>query len=495
MGINSVLDHSNIYTPVKYLIIFGLTRIVGVAIQEYRQILLNKVSNGAIVDFSKDMMNYLMKLEYHVFKTNSEFVMNSFNKSLQGIERLNRFVLGNIMSNVAEITIISIMLYTLLGPKYFINTILTYLFYMFVTRKISNYRQSLLQDKWKAEINSENKLFDIIYNIDTVKYFQREEGESEKYANIIKGVRQKDQKATSSLSILNSSQNLIISTGMVVNLCMGVYDCFYGTLTPGDLVMLQAIFTQIMMPLNFMGMLMREVDETRVNLKYAIEMIYKKEEIKKTNTQKQLFIFNGGKIEFKNVSFGFTENNQILSNLNATFQPGSLNAIVGQSGQGKSTLFNLIYKLYEPNSGKIIIDDQDINEVDLDSYRKYLTICPQNGNLFNDSVLYNIQYGNVNSSQDEVDKITKNVNIYNKIIGLEEKFLTSVGSLGSKLSGGEKQRLLLARSFMKNANIVLLDEPTSNLDSYNESIVLRYLMKIKDNKTILINAHKYNLYN
>jgi ABC-type transport system involved in Fe-S cluster assembly fused permease/ATPase subunit len=317
-------------------------------------------------------MNYLMKIEYSVFKNNSEKVLNTFNKSLQGIDRLNRWVIGNVMSNSIEIIIISIMLYFLCGPKYFLNTIFIYGVYMITTRRISSYRTKLLREKYDAEILSENKLFNVVYNISTIKYFQREDTEAENFSENVREVRKKDQLVMQSLAMLNSIQGFIISSGMVLNLYMGVLDCAAGVLTPGDLVMLQAIFTQIMMPLNFMGTLMREVDETKVNLKYAVDMIEDKEKSKDTTISELAnYHFNGGQIEFKNVNFIFPESHKnILKDLNLTIEKGTFNAIVGHSGGGKSTLFNLIYKLYEPTSGQILIDNQDLKYLNETEYRK-----------------------------------------------------------------------------------------------------------------------------
>lgn len=402
-------------------------RILGSLFVERRNILLNRVSNEIIVNFSKDMINHLMKIEYSIFKHNSENVLNSFNKSLVGIERMNRFVIGNVMSNIIEIFIISCMIFGMLGPKYFANTIFIYCIYLYVTKRISSYRSKILNEKYQFELKSENKLFDIIYNIDNIKYFQKENSESQKFSGIIKDVRNKDTTVVSSLALLNNCQNFIISTGMVSNLIMGVFDVYSGLLTPGDIVMMQAIFLQIMMPLNFMGMLMREVDETKVNLKYAVEMIKKREVYLNDTKEKKnkLFYFQGGKIVFKNVSFGFqshfTGHTKVLSNTAATplavekdsaeekknehdfnkaadaampyenelkqhkqhqsikyilkncdgvFEKNTLNAIIGHSGNGKSTIFNLLYKMYVPNSGSILVDNQDINLMDDESYRK-----------------------------------------------------------------------------------------------------------------------------
>jgi ATP-binding cassette subfamily B protein len=308
-GINSLLEITNIpiYTPLYYVALFGLMRILGAFILERRNILLNKVSNELIINFSKDMIEHLMKMKYSIFKTNSEKVLNSFNKSLSGIERLNKFVIGNVMSNVIEITVISVMIFGLLGPKYFLSTITIYSLYLITTRKISKYRSKLLNDKFQHELKSENKLFDIIYNIENIKFFQRENYESQKFKDIIKDVRNKDVKVISSLAFLNNIQNLIISLGMVLNLTMGIIDCYAGILTPGDIVMMQAIFLQIMLPLSWVGMLMREVEETKVNLQYAIDMIRQKEiyllELSKKKFEN--FEYKGGNIIFQNVDFHF----------------------------------------------------------------------------------------------------------------------------------------------------------------------------------------------
>lgn len=379
LGVNSIIEKSTMETVMQYIIAFGVSRVVGTFIQEYRQILLNKVSNEVIIGFARDMMDYLMRLEYYVFKSNSETLANTFNKSLQALERLNRFVISNVMSNVVEVGVISVMLYSLLGVKYFFNTIFIYGIYMAATKYISRKRMKVISEKFKLELASEKRLFDIIYNIDTVKYFQQEKNETSNYAEHIKGVRQKDEQVISSLSFLNSVQGLIVTAGLVSNLLLGVHDCYLGVLTPGDLVMMQMILSQMMIPLNFMGMLMREVDETRVNLQYAIDMINDKEKAVKSSNMSisppQQFHFHGGRIELKDLGFHFhnkpnTPGRNILRNINCTFEKGTINAIVGQSGNGKSTLFNLIYRLYDPSTGSIIVDGQDISTVELDSYRK-----------------------------------------------------------------------------------------------------------------------------
>lgn len=350
---------------------FGASRILGNILLEYRQILLNKLSNNVIQEFSKDMFDYLMKMEYAIFKNNSERVLSTFNRSLMGIERMNRFVIGNIMSNIIEFGIISGMLYFLCGRQYFINTIIIYALYLTATKLISIYKNKLIDEKQEWTLQTEAKLYNIIHNISTVKYFQREDYEGKAFAELVRETREKDQKIMKSLSILNVAQNIIISSGMIINLYMSIHDCFTGRLTAGDVVMLQAIFAQIMMPLNFMGMLMKEIDDTKVNLKYAVDMIENKDKMK--NIILPEYQYKGGEIEFKDVHFTYNPNSRnVLDGLNLKFEKGTFNAIVGHSGSGKSTLFNLLYKLYEPSKGQIIVDGQDIYQVNNDSLRKVL---------------------------------------------------------------------------------------------------------------------------
>ncbi len=326
-----------------------------------------------------------MRINYLTFKNDAETISNRFIKSIQGIDKFNRWVIGNLMSNAIEICIVSVMLYNLVAPKYFINTLVTYIVYMYVTKKLSLRRSKIIRAKFDAETNSENKIFDIVYNIETVKYFQCEEKESQNYSEKVKGVRQKDEKVMSTLAELNSTQGIILALGMISNLTMGIYDCYNGVLTPGDLVMLQTIYTQIMIPLNFVGTILRDADESRVKLQYAVGMM---EESEKERGNKPMFEFKGGRVEFENVGLNFysgVDNKEkvVLKDMNAVFEKNTMNAIVGFSGQGKTTVFNLIYKFYDPVSGRIVVDGQDIKDVDEDSYRNVNYLLGFFFNFFN----------------------------------------------------------------------------------------------------------------
>jgi ABC-type transport system involved in Fe-S cluster assembly fused permease/ATPase subunit len=402
------------------------------------------------------------------------------------------------MSNIIEVSFISLSLYKFLGKKYLLTTLSAYYLYLLYSKKISSIRLTYFRERLQHEIKAENKFYDIVNNIQTVKYFQGESKENSNYSKAIKEVSLKDEKVSKSLAQLNIGQNCILNSFITINMLSAISDIRKGLITPGDMFMMQGFFNQLMAPLHIMGFLMREIDESRTQLQYGID-IKKKQMmlLNKTKEHKPDIEYRKGVITFKNVSFNYNPKTQVLKNINAIFEPGKLNCIVGESGQGKTTMFDLIYKLFIPISGKILIDDQDINSYNDKSIRDLLTICPQNGSLFNESIQYNMMYGynNENNNNKGVNKmlnILKQLNLFRKINLMPEGLNTNVGSLGGKLSGGEKQRVLFIRALMKSkAKIFLLDEPTSNLDTKNELIVNDIIKsKLNKNTTIIITAHK-----
>lgn len=507
LTVDSLIAKQSIGLSLSYLLGFASAKIIGTSILEYRVKLQNEITNSILIEFTDDMLKYLFTIDYKQFKHNSQDIISSFNKSTQGIESLNRFVLSNIIANTVEFGLVSLFLFYFIGLKYCVVTMGTYAVYLYATQKIIAYRNPIMNEKFKCEMQQEGKISEIIFNVDTVKYFQQEKKETVNAITFLKALRNQENKVVSSLAFLNSTQHLIITSGMVLGLTLGVFDCYSGNTSPGDLIMLQTSFAQIMQPLFFLGTIMRSIAETRVRLSFAIDTLKNKEILEKDKLLKegQLVDFEnkGCEIKFENVEFSFhhgekkseDKEHYILKDINLEFKKGSFNAIVGRSGQGKSTIFNLLYKFYLPTQGRILIDNQNITSLKEESFRQYMTICPQNGNLFNQSILYNIGYPLEDNSnvEKEVTDISKSLNIYEKINSLDKGFNSNVGTLGSKLSGGEKQRVLLARALIKSkAQIVILDEPTSNLDSHNEKIVMDFLLRLKNYKTVIICTHKLN---
>lgn len=501
-GINALISNqpNSLYLTTKFFGLTYLSKFLSSIVNEYRNFQLVKLGSDISIKFSKETINYLNQISYSEFKENSENIINSINKTKDRLDRINRFLLGNVISNSIEAVMISMSLYKLLGKKYLLTTLAGYYFYMVYSKKLARIRQKYFKERYFAELHSENKFNDIVNNIQTVKYFQGEKKESLNYSNLVKIVRKKDELVSKSLSFLNGGQNFILNASIMVNMLNCIKDVINKKLTPGDLFMLQGLFTQLMFPLHIMGFLMREFDETRTQLQYGIDIQKRKEQldkqiIEKKNKVENTFVYRNGEVKFENVSFSYNKGVPVLNKINATFQPGIINCIVGESGQGKSTMFDLVYKMFTPSSGRILIDGQDISKLDTDSIRKYLTICPQNGHLFNESVQYNVLYGLDKETPEKISKmkkLLKLVNLHNKIKTMPQSYLTNVGTLGSKLSGGEKQRILFSRALLRDqAKIILLDETTSNLDSKNELLIYDLINNsLSSNKTIIITAHK-----
>lgn len=510
LTVDSLIAKESLRITLSLLLGFGISKALGSVILELRNALLNRISNDIIIKLTQDMLEYLFKIEYKYLKHNSANIISNFIKSSQGVESLNKVIFGNLIANVVEFAMVSSFIFYFVGLKYFLITAGTYAVYIYATKRIIHKRIPMMQERYRLEVAYDDKLAETVYNIDIVKYFQQEQRESKFNIESLKLLRKQEDKVVNSLIVLNSCQGLIITVGIVACLGFGILDCHSGVCSPGDLVMLQAMFAQIMQPLFFLGTMLKNLAETKVRLNFAVNSIKSKEKLANEPALPLVpYINKGGVLKFENVSFTYnpesSQPNYILKNFNIEFKKGSFNAIVGKSGQGKSTIFNLIvskiinilfkYKLYKPTSGKILLDDQNLLDLEEESIRKVITICPQNGTLFNNSILYNIEYSlpeNNSVSIEDIYLLSQNLNIYDCITSLEKGFDSNAGSLGSKLSGGEKQRVLLARSLIKNAEIIILDEPTSNLDAFNEKAVMSYLMSLRQSKTIIICTHKLN---
>lgn len=433
--VEAIIAHKPIALSLALTAAFGVFRTFGSTLLEFRQVLLSRIANDVILNFNKDMLNYLFKIDYKHFKTNSTHILNSFNKSNQGIDNLNRFIFASLVSTLIEVGVVTLTLYYFLGLKYCINTIVTYGVYFYLTKKIVNYRMPIMNKKNNNELAAEGKLAEVVYNIDNVKYFQQEKRETDYYQSRIKSVRKSDIEVIKSLVLLNSIQAAIISLGTLGGLTMAVFDCYNGKMSPGDILMLQTIFAQIMQPLFFVGTLMKGFAETKVKLNFAVETIKDSKKLddieNKHENELKEFVNQGCNLKFDNVWFtyynkteednsimnnvdihqldeenkklsrtsklekdSFNNNKEILSDLKSTmssisrakemniettketantdlnsitnplnnhhhtdnkyilreftaeFPKGQFTALVGKSGQGKSTIFNLIVSLF-----------------------------------------------------------------------------------------------------------------------------------------------------
>lgn len=501
-GINNLISSNKtdkilkVSYSINYVILSYISKILSKIFGEYRNLKLDLLNNEIISKFGNESLDYINSIPYLEFKNNSEQIISQISKTSDRLDRLNRIIIGNLMSNLTEIIFVSFSMTKFLGKKYLFSTLGAYVSYIVYSNILSKYRNKLYNELNHWEIKSDNKLYDIVNNIETIKAFQGEQKEKNIYNNILTNIKNQSRKIHKSLSYLNSGQNIIMNSCLMINMVNCIKEVIQGKLTPGDIFMLEGFFNQMMLPLNIMGFLMREIERCRVQLRYGILLKNHFKNMKKINMNGNKDInIEKGEIKFNDVYFSYGDKNkELLQNFNAEFEPGKLNCIVGESGEGKSTLFELILKLVKPSNGKIMIDDTDISEINENSLRKYISFCPQNGSLFNESFLYNLLYGIQNYENNDDEKLIsllKKLNLYEKIKSLNKGINTYVGSLGNKLSGGEKQRILLIRALMKpNSKIILLDEPTSNLDIKNSDIVFNIIKNELKNKTILYTSHK-----
>lgn len=361
------------------------------------------------------------------------------------------------------------------------------------TKSYSKIRQDYIRGRRNQDKKADFFLNESIMNYDTVKYFGNEKLEYNRYHKVQQEIYKVAMKVQHSLANLNSGQQCLFALGMTVNLLLACSDIYAGVLTPGDFVMIQALFMQIAQPLHFMGTIFRNLDESQVNVEDLFLILKMQKAVKEKPDAKPYKHINGD-IEFKDIRYTFVKDETrsgeeiketLFKNINFRLQGGRSNAIVGPSGFGKTTIFNMIYRIMDPDHGQVLIDGQDVKDLKIASFRDRISIVPQNGNLFNDTIRFNLQYGNLSANQDDIEKACKACNIHDRIMEMQEGYDTHVGDLGGKLSGGEKQRILIARALLKDSDILLLDEATSSLDSYNEKLIIDRLEKNHGNKTLI----------
>ena len=497
-GINSLIISNdfplNITNSIGFISLSYIAKIVSKILNEIRNLKLDDLNSEIISKYGNESLDYINSIPYLEFKENSEQIISQITKTSNRLERFNRMILGNLMSNLSEIAFVSYSLNKFFGKKYLLTTLASYTSYILYSKYLSKYRMKLYNDLNYWEIKNDNKIYDVINNIDTIKVFQGEQKEKNIYNKILSNIKNKSQKVFKSLAYLNIGQNIILNSCLMINLINCVKEISKGKLTPGDIFMFHGFFNELMLPLNIMGFLMREIERCKIQLKYGIELKKNYGNYKKKNEILRKCDLGNGKIEFQNVNFSYGDKKELLKNLNLKFEPNKMNFIVGESGEGKSTIFELILKLTKPSNGKILINNNDINKINENYLRKFISLSPQNGSLFNESFLYNLLYPLEKYSKDDYNKLIdllKKLNLYKKIFSLPKRMNTNLGTLGNKLSGGEKQRILLIRALLKpNTKILLFDEPTSNLDNFNSEIVLKLIKNNIKNKTVVINSHK-----
>jgi len=484
-SINPVLS-----VPVALLIAYGLLRFASVFFGEVRDALFGRVTEHAMRHIGLKVFKHLHSLElaFHLDRQTGG-ISRDIERGTSGLSFLMRFLMFNIVPTLFEIITVAIIFATLFSPWFALVTVIAVAIYIAFTVIVTQWRNRFIREANTADNNSNTRAIDSLLNYETVKYFNNEQYEASTYDSFLAKWEQARLKNRLSLLALNSGQALIIAAAITALMWLGASSVVNKELTIGELVMINAYMIQLFLPLNFLGFVYREIRRALTDLENMLGPLNRKAAISDDKDAKPLKATKAA-IRFENVSFSYGKQRPILNNLSFEVTSGSKVAIVGASGAGKSTLSRLLYRFYDVDAGKIYIDEQAINTVTLESLRQAIAIVPQDTVLFNTSIRENIAYGNPTASEDEIDKAISLAHLDGFIASLDKGDKTLVGERGLKVSGGEKQRIAIARAILKGSPILLFDEATSALDSHSEQAILSAMREVAQRHTSLVIAHR-----
>ena len=469
---------------------YGGTKILVQIFGELRNIIFSKVGHRATRLVALNVFKHMHNLSMRFHITRKTGVLSrSIERGTRGIEAVLRYSIFNIFPTSVEIILVSGMLWYICGIWFAVTILITMMVYVGYTLLISTWRISFIREMNQSDNTASNRAIDSLLNFETIKYFGNEEYETVKFNESLQTYEKSSTKTTNSLSILNIGQDVIISLGLVSLMILSANAINQNKMTVGDLIMVNTYLFQLSIPLSILGFAYREIKNALVIMEDMFKLLDIPLEVHDAVDAEELII-SKGEVSFSNVSFAYNQECPILHNISFTIKSGKILAVVGSSGAGKSTIARLLFRFYDIDSGSITIDDQDIREVTQRSLRKSIGIVPQDTVLFNDTIYYNIAYGNNTASYDEVIAASKNAHIHEFISTLPEGYKTQVGERGLKLSGGEKQRIAIARTILKNPAIYLFDEATSSLDIKTEKLIQASLKKISAHHTTIVIAHR-----
>jgi ATP-binding cassette subfamily B protein len=477
--------------PVALLLAYGLLRLSVSAFTELRELVFAEATQGAAKRIALETFEHLhrLSLRFHLERQTGG-MSRDIERGVRGIESLIAYSLYSIVPTVIEV----VLVLTILGVKfdkwYAIITLLALASYIYFTVTITEWRTQFRKQVNEFDSSAHSRAIDSLLNYETVKYFGNEHFETKRYDDNLDKLRKARIKAQNSLSALNMGQQLIIAVALVGMLWRATQGVVDGHLTLGDLVMINAFMIQLYIPLNFLGVIYREIKQSLTDLERMFELLEKQREVADSPAAQVLHLEQPPEVRFENVVFAYEPDRPILHGISLTIPAGKTVAVVGPSGSGKSTLARLLFRFYDVQSGAIRIDGQEIKQLTQDSVRRAIGIVPQDTVLFNDTVYYNIAYGQTSASKTQVEEAARSARIHDFIASTPQGYGTMVGERGLKLSGGEKQRVAIARTLLKNPSILIFDEATSALDSSNERAIQAELREAAHNKTTLVIAHR-----
>ena len=492
-AVNALTETGNspfLLGAVGMTVAYGGARILSRGFEQLRDVVFAAVAQRAFRNLALETFQHIHKLSlrYHISRKTGA-LSRVIERGVKGLEFLLRFLLFSVGPLVLELLIIAGIMFFWFDYLYLTVIIVMIAVYIWFTFKVTEWRVKIRKIMNDQDTDANQKAIDSLLNYETVKYFSAEEREANRYDGAIKQYEKAALTTAYSLAFLNFGQSLIITAGLIIVMVMAALGVQSGYLTVGDFVMVNAYMIQITMPLNFLGTVYREIRQGLVDMGEMFDLLEQPVEILDSENASELKITDGH-ISFENVTFGYNKSRLIIQNVSIEINSRETIAIVGPSGSGKSTIGRLLFRFYDAQQGSIKIDGQDIRDVTQESLHRSIGVVPQDTVLFNDTIYYNIAYGLDNASRAAVEKAAKDAQIHDFILSLPEGYDTTVGERGLKLSGGEKQRVGIARTLLKNPPILLLDEATSALDTETEREIRDALTNASEGRSVLTIAHR-----
>ncbi len=494
--LREIIDHFEgkqeqlIAVPIALVVAYGAFRLLSSLFNELRDSVFARVRFHAMRELSNKVMKHLhqLSLRFHLERKTGA-ISRDIERGSRSIGSLMNYLVFSMIPIFIEFSLIAIILLSQYTWIFAVTIFATAFVYIIFTLIMSDWRMDYRHKMNKLDSEANTVAFDSLINYETVKYFNNEALEMKRYDDLMDGWEDVAVKSQTTMSMLNFGQGTIIAIGVTLIMFLGVQGVSNGTISIGGLVMVNALMLQLFIPLNSLGIIYRQIKYTLADMDLVFKLLRKEPEIQDEKSAKGLVI-DKGEVRFENIDFAYQKERGILHGVDFTIPAGKTVAVVGFSGGGKSTLVRLLFRFYDVIKGKILIDGQDISQVTQDSLRKAIGIVPQDTVLFNESIFYNIQYGNLNASEAEVKQAAKMAHIDKFIESLPDGWDSIVGERGLKLSGGEKQRVAIARTILKNPSILIFDEATSSLDSTTEQAIQKTLREISSDTTTLIIAHR-----
>ncbi len=490
LSVSPTHPQSMLVLPLGALVAYGVLRVSMTFFTELREFLFARVTQRAVRTIAIRVFRHLhaLSLRFHLNRQTGGMTRD-IERGTRAVGSLISYTLFNILPTLVEITLVLGYLVTHYDIWFTVITVVALVTYISFTIFITDWRTHFRRTMNDLDSKANTKAIDSLINYETVKYFGNEDYEARRYDEGLQRYEAAAVKSQTSLSLLNTGQSLIIATAVTLILWRATQGVIDGKMTLGDLVLVNAFMIQLYIPLNFLGVIYREIKQSLADMEKLFALLEQNREVADAADARPLQA-KGAELRFNQVDFSYEANRQILFGVDFTIAAGTTTAVVGHSGSGKSTLSRLLFRFYEVNTGSITIDGQDLRQVTQDSLRHAIGIVPQDTVLFNDTIEYNIAYGKPGATHEQIVAAARAASIHDFVVSLPDGYATMVGERGLKLSGGEKQRVAIARTLLKNPAILIFDEATSALDSKAEQEIQQQLKEIARNRTTMVIAHR-----